>query len=163
MTFDFLGHGRNPNPMRGNITDGTCITSALQKELGDIATFAKTLLPGSDGRIAVLGHSMASDIVVRFAQATPEVQATVAVSVFSPVVTATSPRNLLVIVGALEPAMLKAEGLRIVNLATGGTPSPAKPTAIFPTVRPENWCWRVASNISGCSTVATAWSNRCNG
>ncbi|MES2195139.1 MAG: alpha/beta fold hydrolase [Pseudomonadota bacterium] len=120
VTFDFLGHGRNSNPMRGNITDGTGITSALQKELGDIAAFAKALLPGGDGRIAVLGHSMASDIVVRFAQATPEVQATVAVSVFSPVVTATSPRNLLVIVGALEPAMLQDEGLRIVNLAAGG-------------------------------------------
>jgi hypothetical protein len=64
---------------------------------------------------------MASDIVVRFAKANPDVEATVAVSVFSPVATATSPRNLLVIVGALEPAMLRNEGLRIVNLVAGGT------------------------------------------
>ena len=64
---------------------------------------------------------MASDIVVRFAKANPNVEATVAVSVFSPVATATSPRNLLVIVGALEPAMLRNEGLRIVNLTADGT------------------------------------------
>ena len=120
VTFDFLGHGRNPAPMRGDITEGKVITAALLAELTDVAAWARKL-PGSDGRLAVLGHSMASDIVVRFAQATPDVDATVAVSVFSPVVTAASPRNLLVIVGALEPAMLRNEGLRIVNLTAGGS------------------------------------------
>jgi Serine aminopeptidase, S33 len=120
VTFDFLGHGRNPVPMHGDVTDGETITSELLHELTEVASFARKL-PDSDGRLAVLGHSMASDIVVRFAKANPEVQATVAVSVFSPVVTAASPRNLLVIVGALEPAMLRDEGLRIVNLAAGGT------------------------------------------
>lgn len=119
VTFDFLGHGRNPAPMRGDITEGTTITSALLGELRKVADYAKTL-PSANGRLAVLGHSMASDIVVRFAQANPEVDATVAVSVFSPVVTATSPRNLLVIVGAIEPAMLIDEGRRIVNLVAGG-------------------------------------------
>jgi pimeloyl-ACP methyl ester carboxylesterase len=119
VTFDFLGHGRNPVPMRGNISEGETITSELLHELTLVAAFARKM-PNSDGRLAVLGHSMASDIVVRFAQATPDVQATVAVSVFSPVVTATSPRNLLVIVGALEPSMLRDEGLRIVNLAAAG-------------------------------------------
>ena len=119
VTFDFLAHGRNPAPMRGDITEGKTITSALLAELGQIGNYARTL-PGSDGRLAVLGHSMASDIVVRYAMADPDVQATVAVSVFSPVVTATSPRNLLVIVGALEPSMLAAEGFRIVNLAAAG-------------------------------------------
>ena len=125
VTFDFLGHGRNPVPMRGDITEGLTITSALLRELGDIASYARTI-PASDGRLAVLGHSMASDIVVRFAQAHPETQATVAVSVFSPVVTADNPRNLLVIVGAIEPSMLSNEGLRIVNLAAGGKAVPGE-------------------------------------
>jgi hypothetical protein len=119
VTFDFLGHGRNPTPMHGDVTEGEAITSELLKELSQVAMYARTL-PDSDGRIAALGHSMASDIVIRFAQANPDVRATVAVSVFSPVVAATSPRNLLVIVGALEPSMLKDEGLRIVNLTAGG-------------------------------------------
>lgn len=125
VTFDFLGHGRNPVPMHGDITKGLTITNALLKELTDVAALARGL-PGSNSRLAVLGHSMASDIVVRFAQAQPDVEATVAVSVFSPVVTPSSPRNLLVIVGALEPAMLRNEGLRIVNLTTGGTAIPGE-------------------------------------
>ena len=119
VTFDFLGHGRNPIPMRGDLAGGETITAGLLKELDQVASYARAL-PGSDGQMAVLGHSMASDIVIRFAQAHPDVQATVVVSVFSPVVTATSPRNLLVIVGALEPSMLRNEGLRIVNQAAGG-------------------------------------------
>ncbi len=119
VTFDFLGHGRNPIPMRGDITEGETIASELLRELGQVASTARKL-PGSDGRLALLGHSMASDIVIRFAQADPEVQTTVAVSVFSPGATAMSPRNLLVIVGALEASMLQNEGLRIVNLTAGG-------------------------------------------
>jgi pimeloyl-ACP methyl ester carboxylesterase len=119
VTFDFRGHGRNPVPLRGDIGAGDAITAELLQDLTGVAAFARTL-PGSDGRLAVLGHSMASDIVVRFAQANPDVVATVAVSVFSPVATANNPRNLLIIVGAWEPAMLRDEGLRIVNLSAGG-------------------------------------------
>ena len=125
VTFDFLGHGRNPVPMHGDIHEGLSLTAALLKELADVASSARAL-PGCDGRLAVLGHSMASDIAVRYAQAHPDVEATVSVSVFSPVVTPASPRNLLVIVGALEPAMLRNEGLRIVNLTAGGTASTGK-------------------------------------
>jgi alpha-beta hydrolase superfamily lysophospholipase len=149
VTLDFLGHGRNPSPMRGDITEGRTITEALQAELTEIATWARKQ-PGSDGRLAVLGHSMASDIVVRFAQATPEVAATVAVSVFSPVVTADSPRNLLVIVGALEPAMLRNEGLRIVNLTAGGSAAPGETYGRF------SDGWRAVSNTSASSTARTA-------
>jgi len=119
VTFDFLGHGRNPVPLHGDINEGHAITSELLNDLSKVSAYARTL-PESDGRMAVLGHSMASDIVIRFAQANPDIAATVAVSVFSPGVTATSPRNLLVIVGALEPAMLRDEGLRIVNLTADG-------------------------------------------
>ncbi len=85
----------------------------LVAELTRVATFARSL---GDGRLAVLGHSMASDVVVRYAEATPDVAATIAVSMFSPVVTATSPPNLLVIVGDWE-SMLKREALRAVGLS----------------------------------------------
>jgi hypothetical protein len=60
---------------------------------------------------------MASDIVVRHAQAQPDVAATVAVSLFAPSITAETPRdrprNLLVITGALEPQMLAREAVRV--------------------------------------------------
>ncbi len=114
VSFDFAGHGRNPRPLAGDVTreDGT--TVHLVAETARVAAFARGL---GDGRVAVLGHSMASDIVVRFAQSDPEVAATIAVSMFSPAVTATTPRNLLVIVGDWEPG-LKREALRAVSLAT---------------------------------------------
>src|SRR4051812_24101024 len=47
VTLDFLGHGRNPSPMRGDITEGRTITEALQAELTEIATWARKQ-PGSD-------------------------------------------------------------------------------------------------------------------
>ncbi len=119
VTFDFLGHGRNPVPMSGDITEGSAITAELLGELGQVTDYARKLGLG-DGRVGVLGHSMASDIVVRYAQAHPDVEATVAVSIFSPVATANSPRNLLVIVGTAEPDMLIDEARRIVNLTAGG-------------------------------------------
>ena len=114
LTFDFAGHGRNPSPLTGSITEESGATETLLSDLEKVSTFARTL---GDGRLAVLGHSMASDIVVRFAQRNPDVSATLAVSMFSPVVTASSPRNLMVIVGDWE-GMLKQEALRAVSLAT---------------------------------------------
>lgn len=114
VTFDFAGHGRNPVALTGSITDGDGATRTLVAETGRVADFARSL---GDGRLAILGHSMASDIVVRLAQAAPDIGATIAVSMFSPAVTATSPRNLLVIVGDWEGG-LKREALRAVGLAT---------------------------------------------
>ncbi|MEJ1156656.1 alpha/beta hydrolase [Prosthecomicrobium sp. N25] len=114
VTFDFAGHGRNPEPLTGSITDSDGATRALLAETSRVADYARIL---GDGRLAILGHSMASDIVVRFAQVAPDVQATIAVSMFSPAVTATSPRNLLVIVGDWEGG-LKQEALRVLGLAT---------------------------------------------
>jgi hypothetical protein len=115
VTFDFAGHGRNPAPLTGNITEATGATQTLVRELAHVADFARAR---SDGRLVVLGHSMASDIVVRFAQATPDVRATIAVSMFSPAVTATSPPNLLIVSGEWE-GMLRREALRVVGLSAG--------------------------------------------
>lgn len=113
VTFDFAGHGRNPKPLTGSITDASGATQTLLAELGRVAAVARGL---GDGRLAVLGHSMASDVVVRYGEANPAVAATIAVSMFSPAVTAAAPGNLLVIVGDWE-SMLKQEALRVVALA----------------------------------------------
>jgi pimeloyl-ACP methyl ester carboxylesterase len=119
VTFDFTGHGRNPVTMQGDVDEPTKITGVLVGELGRVTDFARAL-PQSDGRAAVLGHSMASDIVVDYAAPRTDIAATIAVSVFTKKATKTGPRDVLVIVGALEPQMLIDEGLRIVNLSIGG-------------------------------------------
>lgn len=117
VTFDFLGHGRNPVPMSGDITKETGVTPLLVTELGRVVEFVRA---PADTKLALLGHSMATDIVVRYAQGHPEVDATIAVSLFSPGITATTPRNLLVITGASEPQFLKDEGLRAAAMQAGG-------------------------------------------
>lgn len=117
-SFDFMGHGRNPRPMSGDVTTVAGTTQLLMDETARVARAALEL-PQADGRLALLGHSMASDVVVRQAQQTPRAEATVAVSLFSRAVTATEPANLLIVVGAWE-ARLRDEALRVLGLTEPG-------------------------------------------
>lgn len=124
LSFDFPGHGANPQPLAGGANDEAGLdasTRALLASLGEVVAYAHTLAQG-DGRLALVGHSMASDIVIRYAREHPEVAATVAASAFSKEVTATLPKNLLVIYGALEPSMLLDQGREMVAQATPATP-----------------------------------------
>jgi dienelactone hydrolase len=126
ITFDFPGHGRNPEPMLGGLADQDESLRILLASMARLGEFAGSLA-GPAG-YAVVGHSMASDIVVRHAQAHASgpapVRATVGVSLFAPTIQAhtppDSPRNLLVIDGALEPGMMAKEALRVVGLASVG-------------------------------------------
>jgi Serine aminopeptidase, S33 len=114
VSFDLEGHGRNPTPMSGDVTriDGTM--ALLKREVGRV-TDAALALPGVDGRVALLGHSMASDIIVRQAKDDRRIAATVTISMFSEAVTASEPRNLLMISGAWE-AYLRANAVRNAQL-----------------------------------------------
>ncbi len=125
VTFDFPGHGRNPRPLTGSLTAVEGATRELVDETAKVAQATRGL---GDGRLAVLGHSMASDIVVRFAETHPEAAATIAVSAFSPAVNATAPKNLLMIAGAWE-GFLKTEALHEIGLATA--PAAAEPGVTY--------------------------------
>ena len=117
VTFDFLGHGRHPDPIRGDVRTGDGVMAAMIGQIGEVADFARELTGGE--RIAILGHSMASDLIVRFAQEEGDsVAAVVAVSMFAPTLDAQSPNNLLVIVGNLEAQALKDEAIRAVQFVT---------------------------------------------
>jgi hypothetical protein len=72
--------------------------------------------------MALLGHSMAGDVLVRYAAAHRErVGATVLVSPYLAEDAPTAaPRNLLVVFGALEPEMLHASGREAIAPGTGG-------------------------------------------
>lgn len=116
VSLDFQGHGRNAKPLAGDITTEDGATLSLVNELRKVIARARAL-PMTTDDVAMLGHSMASDIVVRVAVADPNIRATVAVSMFSEEVTATAPRNLLVIVGEYEN-FLASEALKAVALST---------------------------------------------
>lgn len=120
VTFDFLGHGRNPKPLAGSINEVEGATRNLVAQTGEVLDAARKL---GDGRLALLGHSMASDIVIRAAQASPQFAATIAVSAFSPVVTRDSPRDLLLISGEWE-GYLRAAALSLAGQVAA--PEPAR-------------------------------------
>ncbi|MCA3150853.1 MAG: alpha/beta hydrolase, partial [Rhodocyclaceae bacterium] len=113
VTFDFPGHGRHPQPLPGSLQEHDALLAALLGALDRIVGFARTL-PGADGRVALLGHSMASDLVVRQAQADPSIVATVGVSLVYGGARMVAPRNLLSVYGSIEPAMVQSFGRRLV-------------------------------------------------
>lgn len=119
LTFDFSGHGRNLRPMSGGVSDLTKSTAVLLADIDRVIAFARTL-PGVDGRIALAGHSMATDLIVRAARSDPTVDAVIALSFFAQDVTTQSPKNLLVIDGAWESRRLVDVGLRVMSEAAGG-------------------------------------------
>jgi dienelactone hydrolase len=119
ITFDFSGHGRNVRPMQGGIRDMKTSEALLLSELDRVVGLAKTL-DRSDGRVGLVGHSMAAELVVRFAMDRTDIEGIAALSLFGREVTATRPRNLLVVAGAWEPAILTEAGRRIASLAAGG-------------------------------------------
>lgn len=118
VTFDFAGHGRNLGFLSGGLRNLGASTKRLIADLTRIATYARAL-PDSDGRLALVGHSMASELVVQYAMQNRGVDAVVALSLFGQAVTAENPRNLLVIDGAWEPQVLRDAARRIVAEVAG--------------------------------------------
>lgn len=158
ITFDFPGHGRNPVPMRGGLADQDESLRILMATLASMGAYARRFAE-PDGRYAVIGHSMASDMVVRQGQSDSTVQAVVGVSMFAPTITAESPadspRNLLVLSGALEPAAMATEALRLLGSA-GGSP------AAFETTygRFDHGTARRATLVPGVEHISVLYSGR---
>ncbi len=120
VTFDFPGHGRNPDAFVARIDDQERRVGVLLGALEPVAAFA-VRAPGSDGRVALLGHSMAGDVLLRYAAAhRDQVEATVLLSPYlSEAAPTARPRNLMIVYGALEPEMLHQMGRRAITDATG--------------------------------------------
>ena len=156
LTFDFAGHGQNPTPLAGGLVDRNARAAKLIPELDQVIDYAKAL-PGVDGRVALLGHSMASDLVARDAKIRPDIAATVAVSLFSPEADASGPRNLLVVVGAVEDPHLMKEAYRAVAVTLADSRRRPTPPMAISTRAPRGASpSRPASSTSRCSTARPA-------
>ncbi|MBK8639849.1 MAG: alpha/beta fold hydrolase [Chromatiaceae bacterium] len=121
VTFDFPGHGRNPQPFVARLEDDARRVGVLLGALEQVTDFAAGL-PGGDGRLALLGHSMAGDVLLRYARAhRDQVVATVLISPYmSATAPKTEPRDLLFVFGALEPEMLHQAGREAIVAASEG-------------------------------------------
>ena len=118
VTFDFAGHGRNARPMRGGVKDMQESTRTLTAEIEQMTELARGLSGGKP--IALVGHSMAADLITQFAMDRTDIGAVAALSVFGAGITREQPRNLIVITGEWEPAMLTQAAARIAGLAADG-------------------------------------------
>jgi hypothetical protein len=99
--FDFHGHGRNPEPMTSDVTSLDGATAQLVRQTVGVARAARDL-PIVAGPVALVGHSMATDIVIRASAEIEDVAAVVAISMYSDAVGPRSPGRLLIVSGARE-------------------------------------------------------------
>ncbi|MBK1703958.1 alpha/beta hydrolase [Halochromatium glycolicum] len=146
VSLDFPGHGANPRPLEGAI-GAPRRAQILLDALAAVVDYAAAL-PQYDGRLALLGHSMAGDIAVRYASTEAEtdpasmppqseptsgrpdrigVDALVAVSPYlsqelGPYQPGESPANMLFIYGAWEPEMIHQQGREAVAAVAGLPP-----------------------------------------
>ncbi len=115
FAFDFLGHGRNPVPMSGDLSalDGT--TRALVAQTGAVID----AVAEKEGPVALLGHSMATDVLVRVAAERSDIGPVVLVSGFSRAIDGGHPETLLMVTGAWEPG-LRDFALEAARMAAPG-------------------------------------------
>ena len=99
--YDFEGHGRHPTPMSGDVTavDGT--TRLLVDQTLEVIAAARV----GGGDVALVGHSMATDVLVRAALEADDIGPLVLLATFSGAVTAQAPDDMLMITGAWEPRL----------------------------------------------------------
>ncbi|MBU6244271.1 MAG: alpha/beta fold hydrolase [Actinomycetales bacterium] len=123
VSYDTDGHGANPVPLRMDDAASRAATDALQERLRTVVDWASSQPEVDPDRLALLGHSMGAGAVVAYAadDAEGQISATVALSLPSADAIAPGepalPRNLLLAVGALEPASFQTAALAGVRAA----------------------------------------------
>ena len=103
IRFDFLGHGRHPQPYTGDITTVEGATQNFVKQTNSILTHYFRKYQKEAG--VIIGHSMASDIVIRSAKRNSKIEGVIGISTYSNAITPTEPKNLLILNGQWEPPL----------------------------------------------------------
>ncbi|MEO0388086.1 MAG: alpha/beta fold hydrolase [Pseudomonadota bacterium] len=103
VAFDFPGHGRNAEPLSADVTREEGTTQQLVAQSLAVIDAAQALTGAET--VDLLGHSMATDVLIRAAAERRDVDAVVAVSMYSEAVTPTAPARLLILSGAWEPRL----------------------------------------------------------
>ncbi len=112
VLFDFIGHGSNQHKLINQPTEITGTTQQLVNQLSDIIKFVYDKF-GDEISISLVGHSMASDIVIR-ASADKRTKSVVAISPYSTGITKDFPKDLLLISGQFE-SHLRSHALQMVK------------------------------------------------
>ena len=112
VRFDFLGHGRHPLPYSGDITT---IEGATQKFVNQTNLIVSHYLSEYNPSFSmIIGHSMASDIIIRSASLSPSLNSAVAISAYTDALKAKEPKNVLILNGQWEP-QLRSKSLKVLQ------------------------------------------------
>ena len=83
IRFDFLGHGKHKSPFLGNVRDPNGPSERFIKQLNLIIdTFKKKY---QYSKVILIGHSMASDIIIRSANVREDIRSVIAISTYTDV------------------------------------------------------------------------------
>jgi pimeloyl-ACP methyl ester carboxylesterase len=113
VSWDFKGHGANPNPL---VLSGD--SSSLLNDAESALAYAVSAGLADPQRVAILGHSMGSGVALEYGVAYPDTNATVAISPVPKPVTPQLPHNLLLMAGSLEP-QFAYNARQILSMAGG--------------------------------------------
>lgn len=112
IRFDFLGHGKHSLPYSGSITSLRGATSLFINQTNDIVDY---YLKKYDKKSAVIiGHSMATDIIVRTALKRDDINAVIGISTYTDAIQNDTPRNVLILNGEWE-SKLRNKALEILR------------------------------------------------
>ncbi|SIS77163.1 Serine aminopeptidase, S33 [Roseivivax lentus] len=100
VAFDYYGHGRHETPLSPAVETVTGTTEDLVRQTLAVVSAAQARTGLT--RVALVGHSMATDVIVRAAARLPATEAVVAISMYSEAVSASHPERLLIVSGATE-------------------------------------------------------------
>ena len=100
VIFDFIGHGYNSQKLINNPTELSGTTQQLVDQVITVIDLLKSKY-GSDIKLNLIGHSMASDIVIR-ASEKQNISSIAAISPYSTKVTENFPQDLLLTSGQFE-------------------------------------------------------------
>ena len=112
VLFDFIGHGSNQHKLVNQPTEITGTTQQLVNQLSDIIRLIYEKF-GNHISISLIGHSMASDIVIRVS-ADKRINSVIAISPYSTGITRDFPKDLLLISGQFENH-LRSHALKMVK------------------------------------------------
>ena len=100
VIFDFIGHGFNSQKLINNPTELSGTTQQLVDQVITVIDLLKSKY-GSDIKLNLIGHSMASDIVIR-ASENQSISSIAAISPYSTKVSKNFPKDLLLTSGQFE-------------------------------------------------------------
>ncbi|OUW02911.1 MAG: hypothetical protein CBD16_03745 [Betaproteobacteria bacterium TMED156] len=105
IRFDFLGHGKHKSPFLGNVRDPNGPSERFIKQLNLIIdTFKKKY---QYSKVILIGHSMASDIIIRSANVREDIRSVIAISTYTDVKLKKTFPNLLILNGEWERKLIK--------------------------------------------------------